>query len=130
MPSAADVKILALDPVGRFDALPDALIDRIIVSVSRSYYADFGGDEAERADVISWHVAHVLALAGVGLGGQGGGVGPVSSHSVNRGGASVTYAVAAVPVGVAIHALDGRTPYGVMALGIRDGVPTVDRGLS
>lgn len=120
MPAAADVKILALDPVGRFDALPDSLINRLILTVSRSYYSDFGGDAAERDDVIAWHVAHLLALAGVG---------PVASHSINLGGASKTYAVAAVPAGVAIGALDGRTTYGVIALGIRDGVPTVDGGL-
>lgn len=127
MPVAVDIKALAFDPVGRFDALPDAVVDRLITAVSRSYAPAFGG-EVERSDLVAYHVAHLLALSGVGTGGQGGGVGPVASHSVSLGGASVTYAVATVQAGATVQALDGRTVYGVIALGIRDGVPTVATG--
>ncbi len=126
MPASADVKALAIDPPGRFDALPDSIVDKMIAVASR-WYADMGEDPVEQADVVAYHVAHLLALAGVGAP-KGGGVGPVASQSVSMTGASTTWAVAAVQPGAVLPPLDARTIYGIMALAIRDGVPTIDVG--
>ena len=65
MPSAAEVKALAFDPVDRWAAVPDAVIARLVTVVTR-FYADLAA-EAECDDLIAYHVAHMLALAGVGL---------------------------------------------------------------
>lgn len=124
MPTAAEVKALAFDPVGRWDAVPDAVITRLIGVVTRSYAGLAAEPETE--DLIAYHTAHMLAVAGVGA--DGGGVGPVSSTSVSLGGASTSFAVAPIPVGVQVDPLDGRTPYGAIALALRACIPTATTG--
>ena len=124
MPTAAEVKALAFDPVDRWAAVPDAVITKLIAVVGR-FYADLVG-AAECEDLIAYHVAHMLALSGVGVAALQ--PGPVASASVSLGGASKTYAVQAIPVGVKIDPLDGRTPYGAIALALRDSIPTCATG--
>jgi hypothetical protein len=123
VPTAAEVKALALDPVGRFDALPDLLVTKWITRVSRLYASDVAEEETD--DLIGLHVAHLLAKAGVG-GVKGGGA--VASQSVSLGGASTSYAVQAPQPGVAVDPLDTSTPYGSLALGLRVSIPTIDTG--
>lgn len=122
MPTAAEVKALALDPPGRFDALSDALVDKWIARVARLYASEV--DEDETDDLIGLHVAHLLAKAGVG-GVKGGGA--VASQSVSLGGASTSYAVQAPQAG-AVDPLDTSTPYGALALGLRSSIPTIATG--
>ena len=124
MPTAAEVKALAFDPVDRWAAVPDAVITRLVAVVTR-FYADLVS-AAEYDDLIAYHVAHMLALAGVGLAALQ--PGPVQSASVSLGGATKTFAVQAIPVGVKIDPLDGRTPYGSIALALRDSIPTCSTG--
>lgn len=119
MPTAAEVKALALDPPGRFDALPDLLVTKWIASVARLYASEV--DEAETDDLIGLHVAHLLAKAGVG------GVKAVASQSVSLGGASTSYAVQAPQAG-AVDPLDTSTLYGALALGLRSAIPTIATG--
>lgn len=121
MPTAADVRAKALDPPGRWDLTPDAVIDPLI-AVCSTLHAEVEG-EPEWGPLVAYHVAHLLALAGVGGSGGGGGKGAVASHSVSLGGASVTYAVQAVPAGQAVAAIDGRTVYGILALALDAAVP-------
>lgn len=128
MPTPADVKALAFDPPGRWDAFPDAPIAKIIAAVSRFYAAQA---EPETPDTVLWHAAHVLSKATGGNGGgnvQGGG--QVVSHSVSLGGASKTFAVSqqAQQGDGGIDPLDGTTHYGAIALGLRNAVPTIDVG--
>lgn len=124
MPTAADVKALAFDPVGRWDAIPDLVIARLITTIGR-LYADLTLCD-EYSDLVAWHVAHMLAVTGVGAAGV---VGPVSSTSISLGGASTSYAVAQVKVGGAVGSLDGRTIYGITAMALRDCIPTVGTGV-
>ncbi len=93
-----------------------------LIAVCSTLHAEAEG-EAEWEPLVAYHVAHLLALAGVGASGGGGNGAPVASHTVSLGGASVTYAVQAVPAGQAVAALDGRTVYGILALALDSAIP-------
>jgi len=93
-----------------------------LISVCALLHAEVEG-EPEWGPLVTYHVAHLLDLAGVGGSGGGGGQGAVASHTVSLGGASTTYAVHAVPAGLAVASIDGRTVYGILALALESAVP-------